>query len=222
MQARPAVAEGDDAHRNDLAILAGRAVEGVGSAGELRHPPLAVREPLAQEHRPPVGVGPVHDLARLIAERRQPGHIAHLHDGGLGAFIATLRQGLAHPRQSRKVSEAEGGPQALGPVGGFDVAQRLRPRGMIQRNGALRAADRPVIKGNQPAGDLQELGGGDGLDRGPLQGLDGGAVQGQPLSRMSRALSRCQSRAATVSRLSCSFFPFASAISSFARPLSFQ
>ena len=43
-----------------------------------------------------------------------------------------------------------------------------------------------------------------------------------PLSRSRRALSRCQSRSAAVSRLSCSFLPLARAISSFALPASFR
>ncbi len=43
-----------------------------------------------------------------------------------------------------------------------------------------------------------------------------------PLSRSRRALSRCQSRSAEASRLSCSFLPLARAISSFALPASFR
>ena len=39
-----------------------------------------------------------------------------------------------------------------------------------------------------------------------------------PLSRISRALSRCQSRFAELSRLSCSFLPLARPSRSFARP----
>lgn len=91
----------------------------------------------------------------------------------------------------------------------------------MERHGAFGPADGPVVERDQPAADLQDLRRRDGLDGGALQRLEVGGVQlRSPF--MSRALSRCQSRAAVVSRLSCSFLPLASEISSFAIPLSFQ
>ena len=57
--------------------------------------------------------------------------------------------------------------------------------------------------------------------KGPVSGTSSSAMA-QPFSRISRALSRCQSRWAVASRLSCSFLPLARAISSFALPASFR
>ena len=52
---------------------------------------------------------------------------------------------------------------------------------------------------------------------------DGGSAAGrQPFSRISRPFSRSQDRFFSVSRLSCSFLPRATAISTFARPLSLK
>ena len=47
-------------------------------------------------------------------------------------------------------------------------------------------------------------------------------VHGYPLSRITLALSRCQSRAAIAARLSCFFFPSANPSSTFARPRSLK
>src|SRR5262249_25323742 len=119
-----------------------------------------------------------------------------------------------------RIGHAERRRQGAGAVDGLDLVQRGGPHVVAERGGALGALDRAVVDRDNPAADLQHLRRGDGRDRGPLEALD--ILGAHPFSRISRALPRCQSRSAVTWRLSWAFLPVATAISSFARPLSLQ